>query len=230
VKCFVIIQGIENSLMDTMLRNYDVSDSGFLNRDEKELALDRLRSDLEDESWSLSDIENQDLIDYLDFGQLCQLQNRHIKTLKNAFPEHVKAATQLLEKKRIINVRNRVMHTTRPLETADFDTLMGVARELPIAAPSLNWHCLAENIALLTDEFTLAGIAIPEYLSEQDSVPHNLPIPEFDDTGFIGRTNERKSLKKSLESHYPVVTVVGDAGTGKTALALRVCNDVLDDS
>ena len=60
-------------------------------------------------------------------------------------------------------------------------------------------------------------------------IVNNLPVAEFEDTGFIGRTNERRGLKNLLLSDHRVITVVGAGGIGKTALAMRVCHDLMDD-
>ena len=61
-------------------------------------------------------------------------------------------------------------------------------------------------------------------------VNNNLPVAEFEDTGFIGRANERRRLKNLLLSDHRVITVVGVGGIGKTALAMRVCHDLVDDA
>src|SRR5690606_17485142 len=58
-------------------------------------------------------------------------------------------------------------------------------------------------------------------------VVHNLPIPDFDDTGFIGRTNDVEEIKKLIFSNK-VVSILGDGGIGKTALAVKVAYDLVD--
>jgi Flp pilus assembly protein TadD len=55
-----------------------------------------------------------------------------------------------------------------------------------------------------------------------------LPIPDFDETGFLGRKKQASDLLKHVLGPYPVVSLVGDGGIGKTALALKVAYDVLD--
>jgi cold shock CspA family protein/tetratricopeptide (TPR) repeat protein len=59
---------------------------------------------------------------------------------------------------------------------------------------------------------------------------HNLPLPEFDDTGLVGRFREARELARRLhERREPVLTVVGEGGIGKTALAVKVLYDLVDD-
>ena len=75
-----------------------------------------------------------------------------------------------------------------------------------------------------------ATLTIPDIPDESAKILHNLPQPDFDDTGFMGREKELSALKKALVGNYPVVTVVGEGGLGKTALALKACYDILDDN
>jgi cold shock CspA family protein/AAA+ ATPase superfamily predicted ATPase len=77
--------------------------------------------------------------------------------------------------------------------------------------------------------FCRARITIPDITDEQARVLHNLPQVEFDDTGFVGREKELSELRRAILGSYPVVTVVGEGGLGKTALALKACYDLLDD-
>ena len=72
-------------------------------------------------------------------------------------------------------------------------------------------------------------IEIPTYELPGNEIHHNLPIPEFDETGFLGRKNDRRELHKHLRSSFPVVTILGEGGVGKTALAQRCLYDLLDE-
>src|SRR4029077_2377209 len=73
------------------------------------------------------------------------------------------------------------------------------------------------------------SLVIPSFWSvDFSTIPHNLPLPEFDDTGFLGRDKDRKEVTRLLLSPHPVVTVVGEGGLGKTALTLRCLYDLLE--
>jgi LuxR family glucitol operon transcriptional activator len=64
--------------------------------------------------------------------------------------------------------------------------------------------------------------------SEESGVITNLPQPDFYETGYIGRHKLRKQIVKDLtEGAYPVITIVGEGGLGKTALALVAAWDVI---
>jgi hypothetical protein len=60
-------------------------------------------------------------------------------------------------------------------------------------------------------------------------VPHNLPIPDYKETGFIGRAHEQKYLTDMCKSFYPVVGISGAPGVGKTSLALRAAYTLSDE-
>jgi LuxR family glucitol operon transcriptional activator len=82
---------------------------------------------------------------------------------------------------------------------------------------------------LSRDPSFVFGLTIPDYWDDAAEVPeHNLPLPEFDDTGFLGRAKDRTAVNKLLVSHHPVITIVGEGGIGKTALALRCLYDLVE--
>ncbi len=230
IQCYVILQGLERSLGDNLIRHYNLEDLNFLNKDEKTKALNRIQQDQSDFNISLADVDTEELLLYLDLGDLLSLLNRHLKNSKNIQHEHVKAATKIISEKGILSIRKRIMHPIRPLEVDDLTNLLSVANQLRKIAPSLSWDPLSINLRRQKREGATLDVTIPSYFVEESPVIHNLPPSEFDDTGFIGRTKERTYLKKLLMSDHRVITVVGPAGIGKTALSLRVCNDLLDES
>jgi len=61
------------------------------------------------------------------------------------------------------------------------------------------------------------------------SVPNNLPTPDYEyEGGFIGRDEDIKKILKLLEEEqFRVITIAGAGGVGKTALALRVIQKIL---
>lgn len=228
-KCYIILQGLELSLGETLIRYFDYTSKAFLTTDEQTKALGRLREDLDNQNWTTEDVRPNDLFHYLDLGDLAQLLNRHVKSMRNANPKDVTAATNLIKERGIISIRKRVMHPIRPLEPDDLIQLLEIAKQLPGIAPTLIWGNLIESWKMVCDNEEIPEITIPKFWREEASTNHNLPFAEFDDTGFIGRHEERRKLKQLLSTSQQVITIVGEGGKGKTALALRTCNDLLEE-
>ncbi|WP_417522884.1 NB-ARC domain-containing protein [Marinovum sp.] len=101
-------------------------------------------------------------------------------------------------------------------------------QEIAKSRPEL-WRKLRETLVKLeNDQSYLLRIEFrPDRFSES-SILHNLPLPDFDDTGFVGRGEEVSIITKAIRGAYPVVTITGEGGLGKTAVALKVCYDLLD--
>ena len=228
-KCYLIMQGLERSLASNLVQNFPVDYPDFLTTEEMNRALNRLRDDMEESAWGLEDVRNEDLLVYLDLGDLLGLLNRHKARVKNARVSEIQTATSILETHGLIAIRRRVMHPIRPLDADDLSTLMSIASSLPLETPGLIWQPLTEGHRLAQNPESTLGVTIPPYLAEEPGILHNLPTAEFEDTGFIGRASERQRLKSHLETDNRVITVVGAGGIGKTALALRVCHDILED-
>ena len=227
--CYLILQGLERSLSDNLVRCSNFEDPDFLSLEEQERALKRFREDFEEPEWKLEDVRNEDLLAYLDLGDMVQLLNRHKSKIRNIYSSEVEKATRNIQERGIYGIRKRVMHPIRPLEAEDLPVLMSIPMALYTESPNMSWERLLEGARLAQSYDTNLDVSVPSYWIEEENISHNLPTPDFDDTGFIGRQTERRQLKSLLESNHSVVTVVGVGGIGKTALALRVCHDIIED-
>ncbi len=228
IQCFQIISGIERSILENLVRSLNVETRDFLTADEQKTALTRLRSDMGQSEWELEDVTTEDLLVYLDLGNFVHLVNRHKSSFPAVKQSDIHAAAAAIVEKGVLQIRNRVMHTVRPMELEDLPTLISIAEELPTFSPSMIWEPLVESVDLTRDSAHILGFTIPNYLTEETAILQNLPVAEFGDTGFIGRQKEIRQLTNLLKSNHSVVTIVGAGGIGKTALALRVCHDILD--
>jgi LuxR family transcriptional regulator, glucitol operon activator len=167
------------------------------------------------------------LLPYLDFADSYEILNRESAKLPNELQEQLRTFTPRIE--RVTAIRNRVAHT-RPMEIDDLPNILDLARAL-CTTPGTRWPTLRATLMRLNNEpaYVLGlTVTLP---SDPDPAPqHNLPVPDFDETGFFGRKAELTRIKKALKGPYPVVSVLGDGGIGKTSIALKAAYELLDDA
>jgi len=147
--------------------------------------------------------------DFLDADQF-----KELKELRNKFTE-------------LIPIRNRVMHT-RPLLGGDFTTVFSFIIEIERCS-ILPWNQTLENKERIElDPSYVLTLSIPGYNTESQNVYNNLPLPDFDESGFIGRVRDVEDIKKLILSNNRVVSIIGDGGIGKTALTIKIAYDLVD--
>lgn len=95
---------------------------------------------------------------------------------------------------------------------------------------NLPWTLLRETQHLLVENpGFVVTLQIPEYWQLGTSlIRNNLPLPDFDETGFLGRLADRTAVRKYLLAPHPVITIVGEGGVGKSALAIQCLYDLLN--
>lgn len=174
----------------------------------------------------MNELKVNDLIIYADFQESLELLNKH----KRPLPEYIidilkKYSPELLK---LTPIRNRVAHT-RPLNHDDFTIVNDVALTLIDKCSKDLWSNLNNTITRLKCEpsFVL-GLEIPSYFLKDEIVFNNLPLPDFDETGFIGRNSTIENIKRLCLGPYPVISIVGDGGQGKTAITVKVAYEILE--
>ncbi|MFG2054196.1 NB-ARC domain-containing protein [Micromonospora sp. NPDC048930] len=93
-----------------------------------------------------------------------------------------------------------------------------------------HWRNIAETRRKLdSNPAYVLGLKINLPTDPTRSPQHNLPVPDFDETGFFGRQQQLTRIKRAIKGAYPVVSVLGEGGIGKTSIALKAAYDLLDE-
>lgn len=165
--------------------------------------------------------ESMPLVTYLDMREGYDLLNAHRALLPSEFANEVRELTPSLDQ--LVSIRNRVMHA-RPLAAGDSDTAVSLLNQFQ----NRSWSELRRTMTQLQSDPTWEPAMIG--IADESVVLHNLPLPDYDETGLIGREKEVKELVSLLKrGREPVVTVTGEGGIGKTALAIEVAYQLVDD-
>jgi hypothetical protein len=191
---------------------------------------DNLEGVVPEETWSkirerADGSDGGECIFYLDFADEIQVINSHIQHLSSDVRKIFGRHAQTFEK--MIPIRNRVMHS-RPLNFDDYSFILTSCEQL-IKLNKNIFPSIAEfSINVATDPSFVLSLDVSQLENYAREENNFLPIPDFDETGFLGRANETESLFRVCRGAWPVVTVVGEGGVGKTALALKVAYDLVD--
>ena len=225
--CFAILSAVELDVREIIAR--ELAPNGteeFLPSDVKSNAVGRFAFDQRESPYSAPPSE-VDLLPYMDFGDLAKV----LRIAQAAKKQNVETSLGGIATKleQFVPTRNRVCHS-RPLEEEDLPSCLDLGKALTHEHPSLPWETLRISQRLLSDEpgFVLT-LQIPEFWKlNSTSIRHNLPLPDYDETGFLGRNQDRSAVRKHLLAAHPIVTIVGEGGVGKSALAVQCLYDLLD--
>ena len=227
--CFAIVSATEDDLRSLIqsVAQTNALQSEILPTDIRENAVKRRTADLRMDTAGASVLDT-DLLPYIDFADISKILHNKISPLLQSENKWITETADQLS--HLAPTRNRVCHS-RPLEPDDLAKLVEFARRLQSPDSPFRFPAIGSTLARLEHEPTyVLTLQIPQFWNEdRNKVHNNLPVPEFDETGFLGRTADRTQLLKLIRSHYPVVTIIGEGGIGKTALALRCLYDIIDD-
>jgi LuxR family transcriptional regulator, glucitol operon activator len=220
--CFALIAAMEEDMRAAIEENLgDLTITEVLPTERADRAQARRQADGLPSATSLPG-----LLPYLDFGDSYEALMGRKEILPGGLVTVLAAIGPGIA--RLISIRNRVAHT-RPMEIDDSAHLLDAAALL-LERGKDRWASLSETLSRLKQEpaFVL-GLTINLPVDPDPAPQHNLPIPDFDETGFFGRKDQLRRIKKAIKGAYPVVSVLGDGGIGKTSLALKAAYELLED-
>jgi LuxR family glucitol operon transcriptional activator len=159
------------------------------------------------------DLETE-LLEYLDFSESIEVLWSHRSHLDGTLQKAVRSIIQNLSE--IAPVRNRVMHS-RPLEFDDFGRVSEFCKQL-LSFPTYLFRKLRQAEEFIkADPRYVFSLNLDDIRSPAAKASHNLPIPDFDETGFLGRTDEASELLRICKaSPWPVLTVLGEGGSANS--------------
>lgn len=165
--------------------------------------------------------ETDTLTTYLLPQEAYAVLSRHAHTLPADLADTLRHNIVALDG--FLPVRNRVMHG-RPLQPDDLEdteTFLGRFRSAHFRQCALALELLASDTGWQPR---------PRQGSEApDRVLNNLPEADFNETGLLGRDLQVNDVVAKVKKRREPITLIGEGGIGKTALALEVCYRLVDD-
>jgi len=134
---------------------------------------------------------------------------------------------------RLYDVRNKIAHVKRTFSAIDLDLLIEGANILIDVVKPFDSE-LRETLLCIKANPEKVVVRVPTaFFISEEKLPlsrlANLPPAEYDpDGGFIGRREDLVKVERLLlgDTHR-VVTISGAGGVGKSALARRICTNLL---
>ena len=221
---YAVLSSIESDLREA-IRTYLGSEKDFAKTFSAELLEKTFARFQNEHGMSADEITFSQLVDYLDFDDSFKILNRNRANFAPEINASIKDLAPYFQK--LAPIRNRVMHS-RPLELEDLPTVKDLKDILLAENPVCPWNTLKNLEREMTaNPAVVLGFSIPVVPHER--ISHNLPASDFDETGFVGRKLDEIKLLKLIKGPYPVISIIGEGGIGKTALVLKVAYSILDD-
>lgn len=221
VALYIIFDSIEKDLTDRIRSMVFLEGEEILTSEEAERAFSRI-SRREGMEGGIRD--QSELIPGLDLGEKYSVLMRHKRRMDQAAQNYFEGLVQRFGQ--AIATRNAVMHG-RPLTTTEFSMGFVLASDL-IKSPRY-WPNLSTTYVKYNENPASYIEKSIEFLDDEPTgeALNNLPLPDYDDTGFLPRADLERDLRKKILGRHPVVTVLGEGGNGKTALTLQTLYGLL---
>ena len=126
-----------------------------------------------------------------------------------------------------VGIRNAVMHS-RPIEANYLSSIVELVDDLKKTSQSSFRELRKTARSLSIDPSAALEKDVPIDRSG-DRISHNLPTPDFDESGLVGRNADLDELHELVKGPWPIISIIGEGAIGKTALAVRLAYQILDD-
>lgn len=171
-----------------------------------------------------------DFFENIDFPDL-----KEISLFKDHYSEILKSFTDKNDFSKAMDelylLRCKIAHIKGYFTSVDLDKLV---EHTDLISKGLQFTSFNELLDKIKTDPSSVIIKIPsdfvEDFLDTSGLINNLPIPDYEyEGGFVGREEDRKKIIQLIKSEkFPVVTLTGSGGVGKTALALKVIQDLTE--
>src|SRR5690606_15346725 len=159
-------------------------------------------------------------IDFPDLKEISLFEDHYSEILKSFVDKNsfAKAMDELYL------LRCKIAHIKGYFTSVDLDKLVELTDMIGTGLQFADFNKLLRQIKSNPNSVI---IKIPtdfvEDFLDTSGIINNLPIPDYEyEGGFVGREDDRKKIIQLIKSEkFPVVTLTGSGGVGKTALALK---------
>lgn len=133
----------------------------------------------------------------------------------------------------LYDLRIKIAHIRDYFTNTDLSNLIVEAKRLNhgMLEPDSLLDQFVENLLVEPEELVLK-VPIEFYEDESTAkIINNLPIADYEyEGGFVGRIDDEEKIVKMLKSNmHRVITIAGAGGVGKSALTLKIVNDIIRD-
>lgn len=134
----------------------------------------------------------------------------------------------------LYDLRIKIAHIRDYFTNTDLSNLIIEAKRLNngMIEPDNSFNEFVADLLVAPEELVVK-VPIEFYEDEgMAKVINNLPIADYEyEGGFVGRTDDEEKIVKILKSNmHRVITIAGAGGVGKSALTLKIVNDIIRDN
>lgn len=165
-----------------------------------------------------------DETDFPDLKEITLFKGNHQVILKNEISKNDFSSAM----EELYLLRCKIAHVKGYFTSIDLDKLIELSS---IIADALKFEDYLKLVKTIKTDPNSIIIKIPSDFIEdrysKSGIINNIPVPDFEyEGGFVGRDEDIKKITQHLESEkFPVISITGSGGVGKTALALKILQD-----